>query len=170
MNRRESILASKLLLVLVAAALVSCAQTIVLNEKVPTSPDISQGDTFTLLQPIQVASGVTAVNFQGGWMVGEGGIGAYAPYCRLELAGPAPANLTIQPQRYSVSAITYDDRAQGRPGGQVATTYITLSALSGAETRRLACGWPGASGRTSFPTGDDIGAALNGYFSIGVPK
>lgn len=157
--------------VLVAAAVISCAPKIMkLDETVPTPRHISQGDTFTLVKPIEFARGRTAVNFQGGRVVEEGGIGAYAPYCRLELAGPAATNLTIQPQGFGVTAVTYDDRAQGRAGGQLSTTYITLSAQTGGETRRMACGRPGVSGTPNFLTGDEIGAALDGYFSIGVPN
>ena len=157
--------------VVLATAVASCAPKIMkLDETVPTPRYISQGNTFTLLKPIEVAKGGTAVNFQGGRMVEESGIGAYAPYCRLELAGPAATNLTIQPQGFAVTAVTYDDRAQGRAGGQLSTTYITLSAQTGGETRRMACGRPGASDQPNFLTGDEIGAALDGYFSIRVPN
>ena len=158
------------LLVLATATVASCTQKKDPYETVSIPQEISQGDTLVLLKPLEVLRGRNAIYFQGGRVVGENGIYADAPYCRLELNGPALTKLTIQPQHFEVTKVTYDDQAQGRHADeQLSTTYVILRAGKGGETGRIACGWPVESAKPNFPTAEEIGAALEGYFSIEVP-
>lgn len=168
MNRREWILARLALVVLATATAASCAHKTT-DQAAPIPQDISQGNIFALLMPIEVAKGKAAVFFQAGRVIAEEGIRADDPVCRLEPGGPARAKLTtIQPQRFRVTNITYDDRAQGR--AQRSTTSIALSAGNGGVKKRIACWWPGVARGPDFVTSDDIGATLGPYFSIEVPN
>lgn len=169
MNRYDIIIVRLALLVLVTAATASCTHKKEPYEAVSIPQEISQGDTLVLLKPLEVASGKKAVYFQGGRVVEDTGINANAPYCRLELTAPARTKLTIQPQHFEITKVTYDDRAQGHAAKQLSTTNFVLRAGNGGKTDRIACGWPSGSAKPNFLNPEEIGAALEGYFSIEVP-
>lgn len=169
MNCRNTIPVRLALLALVTAGAVSCANNIPLQDAAPVRKDISQGNIFVQLVPIEIAEGKAAVYFQAGRVIAEEGIGADDPVCRLEPVGPARTKLTtMQPQRFRVTSVDYDDRAPGGAGEQLSTTSITLSAENGSDKERISCWWPGAASRPDFVTPDDIGATLDGNFSIEV--
>ena len=167
MNRRKTIPVRLALLVLVTAAAASCANRNVTYKPVPIPQDISQGNTFVLLTSIEIPKGSTALYFQGGRVLSKDEISGDAPYCRLDFARPAPRKLTIQPQGFDVTNVDYDDRSQGTDE-QKSTTSFALKAEKGPAAKRMACGRPLASTRVDFLTPDEIGAALNGIFSIEV--
>ena len=169
MNRCDLAMARLALFVLATTAAVSCTQKKALYESVEIPQEISQGDILVLLQPLEVESGSKALYFQEGQVVQENRINANAPYCRLELTQPAATKLTIQPQHFAVTKVTYADQAQGHADKQLSTTYITLKAGKSGITDHIACGWPSESTKPNFLKPDEIAAALDGYFSIEVP-
>lgn len=169
MNRCDIIIVRLALLVLATTAAASCTHKKDPYEAVSIPQEISQGDTLVLLQPLEVSSGTKAVYFQGGRVVEENGINANAPYCRLELTEPARMKLTIQPQHFDVTKVTYHDQAQGHADKQLSTTNIFLRAEKGDATDRIACGWPSGSAKPNFVNPEEIVGALGGHFSIEVP-
>lgn len=169
MKRCVTLLVRSAMLILATTAVADWPNKREPYEAVAIPQEISQGYSLVLLKPFAVANGRKAAYFQGGQLVEEHGIHADSPYCRLELAGPARTELTIQPQDFLVTNVTYDDRAQGSAGGQVSATYLSLKAAIGGGTDRMACMWPRPSAKPDFPTPEEIAAALNGYFSIKAP-
>jgi hypothetical protein len=169
MRRLGRLLARSALLMLVTTAVAGWPGKREQYEPVEIPQDISQGYSLVLLKPLVVPSGSKAVLLQGGELVEEHGIRADAPYCRLELAEPARTKLTLPPQDFLVTNVTYDDRAHGHAGGGNSTTYLSLHAAKSGGTSRMACRWPDSSARPDFLTPEEVAAALSGYFSIEPP-
>jgi len=171
MNRCEMIIMVRLvLLVLATATVASCAHKKKPYEAVSIPQELSQGDTLILLKPLEVVNGRETVYFQRGEVVEKKGIYANAPYCWLELNGPTRTKLTIQPQNFEITKVTYDVHSQdGHANEQISTTYFALRAEKGGRIERFACGWPGEAAKPNFLTPEEINAALDGYFSIEVP-
>jgi len=169
MRRFGTLLARSALLTLVTTAVAGWPGKREQYEPVAIPQDISQGYSLVLLKPLVVASGRKAVLLQGGKLIEEHRIRADAPYCQLELAEPARTELTIPPQDFLVTNVTYDDRAQERTGGEGSTTYLSLHAAKSGGTSRMACRWADSSARPDFLTPEEVAAALSGYFSIEPP-
>ena len=170
MSSYDLVIVRLALFVLATTAVFSCTHKKGSYESVEIPQEISQGDILVLLQPLEVESGSKALYFQGGQVVEENRINANAPYCRLELTQPAATKLTIQPQHFDVTKVTYADQAQGHADKQLSTTYIALRAGKSGITDRIACGWPSGSTKPNFLKPEEIAITLDGYFSIEVPK
>ena len=166
MNRYKKIIVRSTLLVFATTATASCMHNKEPYRPVPIPQDISQGDTFTLLKPLEVESGRTAVYFQQGRVVEKDKIDPGTPYCRLELKGPAGMKLTIQPQNFRITEVTYNERAQGHAGEETSMTYFALQAKKGGQAKRIVCGLPSASAQERLVTPEEIATTLAGYFSI----
>ena len=156
-------------LMLTLIALAACQHKRQHYEPVPIPQAISQGSSLVLLKPFTVPSGTNAVYFQDGQLIDEDAIRADAPYCRLELSGPARTEFTIQPQNFLVKNVTYDDLGRGSAGEQVSITHLTLEAAKESGTERMICLWAGISTQADFVTPEEIAGALSGYFSIREP-
>lgn len=166
MKHYENLIWRSILFLLVATATASWAHKKEPFEAVPIPQDIEQGDSFTLLKPVEIASGKNAVYFQGGKPVEQENIDPSVPYCRLELTAPAATKLMIQQQPFTVTEVIYDERGQGNTNKEKSITYFSLKGKKAAQVKRMACGWPDAATQQDFLTPEQIATALAEYVTI----
>jgi len=152
-----------------AALLVACQQKKVDIDVPPVPDNIQRGDTLVLASPLTLPPNAPLV-FQRERIVPAAGVAWDVPYCALDAVGGAPRSL--QPGRFPVGAVYYDERGPGGVGGSNAVTTIAMGAPGNPAARSydLRCGWPAGSTSTGLVSIQQIFNAIGSAFTLSVPK
>jgi hypothetical protein len=155
---------------LAVAAVLSACQTRQAGMDLPPVPDnIQRGDTLVLSSPLTLPANAPLV-FQREQVVPAAGVAWDVPYCALDAVGGAPRSL--QPGRFVVGAVYYDQRGSGGVGGNNAVTTVAMGAPGNPAARAydLRCGWPAGSAATGLISIQQIFNAVGSAFTLSVPK
>ena len=156
--------------VLALAAFLAACQHKKPGPDLPPVPDnIQRGDTLVLATPLTLPANGPLV-FQREQIVPAAGVAWDVPFCALDAVGGAPR--TLQPGRYTVGDVYFDERGSGGVGGTNALTTVAMAApgTPGARAYDLRCGWPAGSRSTGLISIQQIFNAIGSAFTLSVPK
>lgn len=135
----------------------------------PTAPpappqQVETGSRFHLRTPLTFPAGNPELLFQNLQVVNAGKLSKDMPFCSLKPAkGAGPV---IQPGRYTVGAVSYDEKEIGTTSAMLSVTRIALGAEAWPSTYALSCGWPEGAPSRGFLTTQQIYNAIGGQFSM----
>jgi hypothetical protein len=135
----------------------------------PTAPpappqQVETGSRFHLRTPLTFPAGNPELLFQNLQVVNAARLSKGMPFCSLKPAkGAGPV---IQPGRYTVGAVSYDEKEIGTTSAMLSATRIALGAEAGQSTYALSCGWPEGAPSRGFLTTQQIYNAIGGQFSM----
>jgi hypothetical protein len=133
--------------------------------QIPTPPrQVETGSTFLLRAPLAFPPGSSELLFQNEQIVPPARLSQAMPYCKLAPDAGAPG--AIPPGRFTVRAVSYDEREIGTTSRMTSVTRIALSADPGRPGYALSCGWPEGAPAGGFVTTEQIFNAIGGQFSM----
>jgi hypothetical protein len=155
------------LLLLLTAVLAGCESA--KHKAEPPPPQaVTPGSTFTLVKGFIIPSGDSSVFFQDDRLYPQGEIQPNLPYCELTAGAATADGLLIKEGVFTVSSVTYDEKAIGKGGVGISITGFHLQEESTGKTYLMDCMLPLLSRSALFVTPAEIQGAVGSYMNIKV--